>query len=760
MRRVMRGDEAPRMRRRARSLVIRAAVWFAASAGVAATGCNHPTAVREVTATEVGKVASFTSLGASRRFFRAEGQAGTHVTLPIKSADLVGLQLDSIRVFRLDEPAGNWRMLPESRFDPATGNVDVILSAAGGGLLTVVGASQFEELFDAQVRICGAGAGGAGRSDTVPEICGVILCAGPAGVGSGSGLPGPMGDVCNQCLHGGGAGIPAFPECELPGLIHPGSDFKPPLSPWPLGCFDASNACRQGSHAVGQVDYDFPDALNLTSFPNVDVRATVRYPATTNGVKTPVAPGWAPYPLVVFLHGNHDVCGPAGSCTCNHNCAVADRIPNYLGYDYLLDVLASWGYVAVSIDAFDVTCASGVSMTEYEARGRLVLEHLRRWKDWNSGGGDPWGGLFHHHVDMNRVGLSGHSRGGEGVVAAEFVNRTEALGFKIKAVNAIAPTDQDAFVHYVPEVPYFLLLGSADGDISDLQGLRTYDRAFPTGAAVQADKSMLWVYGANHNFFNTSWTPSSGTPCATDDAKGDELLPDSVERLVACQTIVPFFRLNLGGESGFRRLFQGEVVLEGLDGVQAHWAHQAPHRRTVDDFEIGDNPATNTLGGAVTTSGGFSTFDEFNLMASGPDTFGTSFRHFTHGLVLGWSAAQTYETVLPTGSRDVSGYRALALRAGLIVDALNPVDASRAIRVALRTTGGVVANVGFDLTGLESLPYPSSLGGGKTVLTTVRIPLTSFRDGKAALPLGDIERVIIQTKNSGLVAIDDLQFTD
>jgi len=93
---------------------------------------------------------------------------------------------------------------------------------------------------------------------------------------------------------------------------------------------------------------------------------------------------------------------------------------------------------------------------------------------------------------MSRIGLSGHSRGGEGVVAAEFIKRAESLGFQIRAVNAIAPTDQDPLIHYVPQVPYFLLIAASDGDVSNLQGLRTYDRTSLAAAAVQSEKSMLW----------------------------------------------------------------------------------------------------------------------------------------------------------------------------------------------------------------------------------------------------------------------------
>lgn len=414
----------------------------------------------------------------------------------------------------------------------------------------------------------------------------------------------------------------------------------------------------------------------------------------------------------------------------------------------------------MSIDGFDVTAAFSPLMSDYEGRGRLVLRHLAKWQAWDGSPTDPWGGLFHRRVDMSRVGLSGHSRGGEGVVAAEFINRAEGLGFQIKAVNAIAPTDQDP-LHYVPQVPYFLLIAASDGDVTNLQGLRTYDRTSLAGAATQSEKSMLWVYGANHNFFNTAWTPGFGTACALDDGTGEGRLSASTQRHVACQSIVPFFRLHLQDRRRFRKLLRGEVGVEGLDGVGMYWSYQDPTRREVDNFDSGDNRTMNSLGGPVTTSGGFTTFDEFEFKSSGPDLFNASFRHFTHGLVLGWNSTQTYETTLPAGQRDVSGYRALALRVGQILDGgvLNRLDTPRTFRVALRTGGGVVANVGFDVTGLQTVPFPYEYNGGKTVLGTIRIPLKSFRTGGAALPLDDIQAVMLEFRDSGLIAVDDVQFT-
>ena len=528
------------------------------------------------------------------------------------------------------------------------------------------------------------------------------------------------------------------------------------------------NGCTPGPYAVGQVDYNFEDEFDLVptgggppAYPNVDVRAIVRYPATVAGTGQPVAGlrGLAHFPLVVVLHGNHSTC--SNPCSGSHSCAPADRVPNHRGYDYLLDILASWGFIAVSIDGFDVTAAFSPLMSDYEGRGRLVLRHLGKWQAWNASPTDPWGGLFHGRVDMSRIGLSGHSRGGEGVVAAEFINRAEGLGFQIRAVNAIAPTDQDPLIHYVPEVPYFLLMAASDGDVSNLQGLRTYDRTSLAGAATQSEKSMLWVYGANHNFFNTAWTPGFGVACALDDGVGEGRLSASTQRHVACQGIVPFFRLHLQDRHRFRKLLRGEVVVEGLDGVRMYWSYQDPTRREVDSFDSGDDRTTNSLGGAVATSGGFTTFDEFEFKSSGPDLFNASFRHFTHGLVLGWNSTQTYETALPAGQRDVSGFRALSLRVGQILDGgvLNRLDTPRTFRVSMRTGGGAVANVGFDVAGLQTVPFPYEYNDGKTVLGTIRIPLKSFRLGGEPLPLVDIQAVVLEFRESGLIAVDDIQFT-
>ena len=53
-----------------------------------------------------------------------------------------------------------------------------------------------------------------------------------------------------------------------------------------------------------------------------------------------------------------------------------------------------------------------------EAGAELILDHLDLWKKWSTLGGGPFGRKHVGKVDLNNIGLMGHSRGGEGVARA------------------------------------------------------------------------------------------------------------------------------------------------------------------------------------------------------------------------------------------------------------------------------------------------------------------------------------------------------
>src|SRR5262249_17824311 len=127
---------------------------------------------------------------------------------------------------------------------------------------------------------------------------------------------------------------------------------------------------------------------------HLPIQARVYYP-----------PGTGPFPLVLAVHGNHEMED------------FSDP-----GYAYLGELLASRGIVFASVDEnflnssmSDILGIPEMGLDEEnDLRGVVLLEHLRAWRRFNQ---DP-GGPFQGKIDLGRIALVGHSRGGEAVSIA------------------------------------------------------------------------------------------------------------------------------------------------------------------------------------------------------------------------------------------------------------------------------------------------------------------------------------------------------
>lgn len=549
-----------------------------------------------------------------------------------------------------------------------------------------------------------------------------------------------------------------------------------------------------GPYGVGTVEYLDPAGISGITDPNGVTGPTqpvtlgwarIMYPATMAGIGTPVAPG-GPYPIAVFLHGRHARCDADGAgpglntLPIQQPCPQNQRIPSHEGYNYIMDRLASQGVFCISINTYDIQPDLGV--WDYNARGRLVLKFLDKLRDWTNNGTDPFGGLFSGKLDMSRVALSGHSRGGEGVAAAQVLNATWPNPHSILAVNAIAPTDQDPMTEYVPTSSYFLLIGARDGDLDNMQGFRTYDRAFPNGMLNRKPKSIAWIYGANHNYFNTIWTPTVdlGQQNPWAGSKDDCFLYDmtnpsqcqlkmsaAAQRQIGLTSIAAFFRWQLQGITPYREIMTGVVKPAAMDNASVFWTFQDPSRDAIDNFEQQPLDATaNTLGGMVTAPG-FTLFEErlLNLDSTWynpPPPADTSFRHDTLGLKLGWNAPQTYTTNIPAGPhRDVSMYTHLTLRAAKKAFAYPPVAGPDVVLYVniednLGHTGTVMANT----SNFARIPHPfvGSEYANLAQMSGVRIPLRHFTKNNSQVDLTNIVKITIVTEGAAEIGIDDLEF--
>ena len=225
-------------------------------------------------------------------------------------------------------------------------------------------------------------------------------------------------------------------------------------------------------------------------FDKLPVNGRVWYPA-----------GDGPFPLVLVVHGNHNM-----------------KDFSDPGYGYLGELLASRGFILVSVDE---NFLNGFMNSENDARGWMLLKHLEAWRVFNDSVGSP----FRSKVDMHRIALVGHSRGGEAVAVAAAFNRlshypddatqTFAFNFGIRSLIAIAPIDGQYEPAQRPtpleNVSYLVIHGSHDGDVSAFSGLRQYQRIVFTDHEPWF-KSAVWMYRANHGQWNTVWGNQDNGP--------------------------------------------------------------------------------------------------------------------------------------------------------------------------------------------------------------------------------------------------------
>jgi hypothetical protein len=543
----------------------------------------------------------------------------------------------------------------------------------------------------------------------------------------------------------------------------------------------AADPSASGPLAVTREEYTFGDtAFTPTNFPGpVEVTASVHYPTGLPG---------GPYPLVVFLHGRHATCETGNAAFLEWPCQMNRvPIPSYQGYDYISQVLASNGYIVVSISANGINAADNLVFDlGANARAELIQYHLNLWNQFNSTGGAPFGSKFVGKVDLTRVGTMGHSRGGEGVVRHYLLNASLGFPYGVKAVFPLAPVDFNRPV--INNVPIAVTLPYCDGDVSDLQGVHFYDDARYNVPGDAAAKHAVLVMGANHNFFNTVWTPGSGFAGTADDwlafqpggysdnhcgvVKGNQRLSPAQQRAVGLSFIAAFFRQYLGGEN-----FASQFA---TDTTAVHTMYQPPDllttRRDVNRLLTATDLSTNTLGGAVLESGvtpyelcgGEAPQPQFcapgEPNSHQPHTTPSARARTKRGLSqlqAGWTSAAAFiENDLPKGTRDVSTFSLLQFRASVnFADLRNSAGAPQNVTVVLTDRKGHSSSVRVaDVS--ASLYYPPGeiAAVPKLLLNTVRVPLSSF----SKVDLTDVVsvRFNFDQTSSGALLISDIAFAN
>jgi hypothetical protein len=510
-----------------------------------------------------------------------------------------------------------------------------------------------------------------------------------------------------------------------------------------IGFIVAKDPYEVGTFAIGEDSYSQDDFFaTLGSRSNVDLRAVVRYPATSAGPGAAVAPG--PHPLFIIEHGNHSSCNTAGfdgnlAYDAEHT-GCPSRELNHMGYMGLLERLASHGVIAISIDAYDLTGNVPQLIPE---RSDLILKHLELWSHMNNTATfstypDFFAGRFAGHVDMNKISVSGHSRGGEASVGAYVRNAASATPLAIGSVSSIAPVDGQSFV--LPDVPYFVILPAADGDVCTLSGQRIFDRAGSALVSVDATtKSGIYVYGASHNFFNTVWAGDGD-----DGAAGrDDFIAASDQQRLGEAFLAAFARVHLNSEGVYEDLFRGRLRFPSFAGLKVF---PIRHEKSHAKLESGSGAGASATAPAATAS------------VASPSV------HQTQVLRVTWSGnAGVVTYTLPAAKRDASGFEVLTFRVAQTNAGTNPVNADQDFIVEL--AGGGHTKATFS-SRFGRIPRPYNHIGWCTpplqnVMTTVRIPLHSFIMNNAGVTLNSLDtvRILFSNPGQGEIYVDDLEFS-
>ncbi|MDD5571873.1 MAG: PKD domain-containing protein [Bacteroidales bacterium] len=540
-----------------------------------------------------------------------------------------------------------------------------------------------------------------------------------------------------------------------------------------------------GPYTVTSEKYDFGDeTFTTSSFPvGIEVRGKVFYPTT-------LSPG--PFPFILLLHGRHESCYSGSSSSLDWPCSGGySEIPSYEGYDYLAQKLASNGYIVVSIGANSISASDNATSDRgMAARAELIQYHLDLWKTFNTTGGTPFGTKFVGKIDLTKVGTMGHSRGGEGVINHAIYNRNHGSPYGVKAVLTIAPTD--FWRPVLSGIPVAVVLPYCDGDVTSLHGIHFFDDARYIDVNDSTPKYYMTMMGANHNYFNTTWTDglfpaaaddewtwvdlSSSDPHCGTSAPGNKRFASSKQRAALIAYASAFFRVYVGGETQFLPILnvddQTPPASSTLSASDIHLAYHPAGLNRVDVNRI-DKKSTetiNTLNDVVSSNGlltyiicGESTGNQFcvgTVQSQEPhNAYYSTQRVGLTQLKIRWNSADDwYENKIPAKYRNLTQFRALQFRAAINFKD-GPSGQSVDFVVQLHTTSGDTQTVRVSSNSNALYFPPGTLSSylPHLIENTIKIPLSKFNN--INLSSVDAIRFMFNKSTAGAILISDVMFS-
>ncbi len=475
--------------------------------------------------------------------------------------------------------------------------------------------------------------------------------------------------------------------------------------------------------------------------------------------------GEGPFPLVLIVHGNH---------------AMEDFSDG--GYAYLGALFASRGSVAASVDEnfLNLSTSSLLGLfdggleEENDARGWMLLEHVRQFRDWSE---DPEH-LLNGRVDADRVVLIGHSRGGEAVSEAAVFNRlshypddatlTFDYNFGIQGIIAIAPVDHQYhprdFDTNMRDVNYLVIHGSHDSDVNSYAGYAAYSR-LEYANCKDCFRAGFYAIGANHGQFNTSWGRYDVPAPFNRFLNVDPLMEGAAQRRVAQVLFSAFLEATVHDKPAYRQLVAAPGRQQALFGETARFLS---HYRAADDYVVADygedaDVATATSAGAVIRGSNLTLWREADLSLK--------WRSADNAMAqLGWQAPGARYDV--SGISPLPGARVLSLAIGMSEQSPGDIEDYEApdridFHVEIEDAAGHVSRLPISARRallpqvkpvMYKLPGLDADAPSEVVMQRYRFALAEFEAQNPQLSAEALRRVslVFDLTDAGTIWLDDL----
>jgi dienelactone hydrolase len=570
---------------------------------------------------------------------------------------------------------------------------------------------------------------------------------------------------------------PGEPAVSLAGEYLPGETL-----------IDAANPAQVGSYAVETLSYGSGTDLRRSEYgadvdlatESVNARAYVGFSGWQEQVRewywgfdmgslprnaqVWYPEGDGPFPLVLVVHGNHNMTDFSEP-----------------GYRYLGELLASRGFIVASVDEnFLNGSLYGKAKAENDARAWLLLKHLELWEDWN----EQPDSVFYHKVDMTRIGLVGHSRGGEAVALAAAFNRmsrypsngriTWNFNFDIQSVIAIAPVDQQYKPggHPTPleDVNYLVIQGSHDGDVSSFKGIQQYERVSFSNSVGEYFKASLYIYRANHGQFNELWGDKDRGGMLGELLNQAAYLSPEEQRQITEVYVSAFLEATLHDRREYLPLFQDyHSAGDWLPVTNYISQYQDGGTLLVADFEEDADLTTTSLPGGSILGVSISSWKE-NVLR-----FRNENLKENHVVRVGWGSRSAYFGVtLPDDTAQTWNLGLDDHLVFLAADERDPFSSDQVIdfSVVLLDQRGRKANVQLSevlnlstqmlsqFTKIEMWDEEIFENETELVFQSVRIPLALFKEDNPSLSLELVKeiRFVFDQTASGTISLDEIGF--